>query len=60
MRIPSRALTKEHNRVWRGNRTLDIETVEDARLEALTDVFLCLTSAAICETDFKVILDPQG
>ncbi len=30
--------------VWRGDRTLEIETVEDARLEALTDVGLICTS----------------
>ena len=40
--------------VWRGERTVDIETVEDARLEAPTDVLLRLTSAAICGTDLHI------
>jgi glutathione-independent formaldehyde dehydrogenase len=33
--------------VWRGDRTLEIETVEDARLEAPTDVLMRITSTAI-------------
>jgi hypothetical protein len=33
--------------VWRGDRTLDIETVEDARIEAPTDVLMRITSTAI-------------
>ncbi len=40
--------------VWRGDRTLDIETVEDARLEAPTDVLMRLTSTAICGTDLHI------
>ena len=40
--------------VWRGDRTLEIETVEDARLEAPTDVLLRLTSTAICGTDLHI------
>jgi len=40
--------------VWRGDRTVDIETVEDARLEAPTDVLLRLTSTAICGTDLHI------
>ncbi|TMD42922.1 MAG: aldehyde dehydrogenase, partial [Chloroflexi bacterium] len=40
--------------VWRGDRRLDIETVEDARLEAPTDVLMRLTSTAICGTDLHI------
>jgi threonine dehydrogenase-like Zn-dependent dehydrogenase len=39
--------------VWRGERRLEIETVEDARLEAPTDVLLRLTSTAICGTGHR-------
>jgi glutathione-independent formaldehyde dehydrogenase len=46
--------------VWRGDRTLDIETVEDARLEAPTDVLLRLTSTAICGTDLHIYEGRMG
>src|SRR6266568_8395917 len=46
--------------VWRGDRTLDIETVEDARLEASTDVLLRLTSTAICGTDLHIYEGRKG
>src|SRR2546430_10836049 len=40
--------------VWRGDRTLDIETVEDARLEASTDVLMRIPSTAICGSDWHI------
>jgi len=40
--------------VWGGERTLEIETVEDARLEAPTDVVMQITSTAICGTDLHI------
>src|SRR2546429_5054643 len=40
--------------VWRGDRTVEIETVEDARLEASSDVLMRLASTAICGTDLHV------
>jgi glutathione-independent formaldehyde dehydrogenase len=46
--------------VWRGDRTLDIETVEDASLEAPTDVLLRLTSTAICGTDLHIYEGRMG
>jgi glutathione-independent formaldehyde dehydrogenase len=46
--------------VWRGERTLDIETVEDARLEAETDVLMRLTSSAICGTDLHIYEGRMG
>src|SRR5437762_6938385 len=46
--------------VWRGDRTLDIETVEDARLEASTDVLMRLTSTAICGTDLHIYEGRMG
>ena len=46
--------------VWRGERTLKIETVEDARLEAPTDVLLHLTSTAICGTDLHIYEGRMG
>src|SRR5436309_14082299 len=46
--------------VWRGDRTLEIETVEDARLEAPTDVLLRLTSTAICGTDLHIYEGRMG
>src|SRR5713101_4618559 len=46
--------------VWRGDRTLDIETVEDACLEAPTDVLLRLTSTAICGTDLHIYEGRMG
>src|SRR5436309_2825703 len=46
--------------VWRGDRRLDIETVEDARLEAPTDVLMRLTSTAICGTDLHIYEGRMG
>src|SRR2546428_8109579 len=46
--------------VWRGDRTVDIETVEDAGLEAPTDVLLRLTSTAICGTDLHIYEGRMG
>ena len=46
--------------VWRGDRTLDIETVEDARLEAETDVLMRLTSTTICGTDLYIYKGRMG
>jgi glutathione-independent formaldehyde dehydrogenase len=46
--------------VWRGERRLDIETVEDARLEAPTDVLMRLTSTAICGTDLHIYEGRMG
>src|SRR5438094_3768718 len=46
--------------VWRGDRTLEIETVEDARLEASTDVLMRLTSTAICGTDLHIYEGRMG
>jgi glutathione-independent formaldehyde dehydrogenase len=46
--------------VWRGERTLEIETVEDARLEAPTDVLMRLTSTAICGTDLHIYEGRMG
>ena len=34
--------------VWKGDRTIAIETVEDARIEAPTDVLMHISSTAIC------------
>jgi hypothetical protein len=30
--------------VWRGDRTLEVETVEDAHIEATTDILMSVTS----------------
>jgi len=46
--------------VWRGDRTLEIETVEDARLEAPTDVVMRVTSSAICGTDLHIYEGRMG
>ena len=46
--------------VWRGDRTLDIETVEDARIEAQTDVLMHITSTAICGTDLHIYEGRMG
>src|SRR5947199_437771 len=46
--------------VWRGDRTLEIETVEDARLEAPTDVLMRVTSTAICGTDLHIYEGRMG
>src|SRR5260370_27574211 len=42
------------------DRKLDIETVEDARLEAPTDVLMRLTSTAICGTDLHIYEGRMG
>src|SRR6059058_6445689 len=46
--------------VWRGDRTVDIEKVEDAGLEAPTDALLRLTSTAICGTDLHIYEGRMG
>ncbi len=46
--------------VWRGDRTLDIESVEDARIEAPTDVLMRITSTAICGTDLHIYEGRMG
>ena len=46
--------------VWRGDRTLDIENVEDARIEAPTDVLMHITSTAICGTDLHIYEGRMG
>jgi glutathione-independent formaldehyde dehydrogenase len=46
--------------VWRGDRTLDIEKVDDAVLEAPTDALLRLTSTAICGTDLHIYEGRMG
>ena len=46
--------------VWRGDRTLAIETVEDASLEAPTDVVMRITSTAICGTDLHIYEGRMG
>jgi glutathione-independent formaldehyde dehydrogenase len=45
---------------WRGDRTLAIETVEDASLEAPTDVLMRITSTAICGTDLHIYEGRMG
>lgn len=40
--------------VWRGDRTLEVETVEDASIEAPTDILMRVTSTAICGTDLHI------
>jgi threonine dehydrogenase-like Zn-dependent dehydrogenase len=46
--------------VWRGDMTIDIETVEDARIEAPTDVLMRITSSAICGTDLHIYEGRMG
>jgi glutathione-independent formaldehyde dehydrogenase len=46
--------------VWRGDRTLNFETVEDARMEAPTDVLMRITSTAICGTDLHIYEGRMG
>lgn len=46
--------------VWRGDRALDIEHVEDARIEAATDVLMRVTSTAICGTDLHIYEGRMG
>jgi threonine dehydrogenase-like Zn-dependent dehydrogenase len=40
--------------VWRGDMTIEIENVEDARIEVPTDVLMRTTSTAICGTDLHI------
>ena len=44
----------------RDDRMLDIETVEDASLEAPTDVLMRITSSAICGTDLHIYEGRMG
>ncbi|MEO8971570.1 MAG: alcohol dehydrogenase catalytic domain-containing protein [Ktedonobacteraceae bacterium] len=46
--------------VWRGDRKLDIENVEDARIEASTDVLMRITSSAFCGTDLHIYEGRMG
>ncbi|TMD58340.1 MAG: alcohol dehydrogenase [Chloroflexi bacterium] len=46
--------------VWRGDMTVDIESVEDARIEAATDVLMRVTSTAICGTDLHIYEGRMG
>jgi glutathione-independent formaldehyde dehydrogenase len=46
--------------VWRGDRSLNIENVEDARIEASTDVLMRITSSAICGTDLHIYEGRMG
>ncbi|GLV59715.1 aldehyde dehydrogenase [Dictyobacter sp. S3.2.2.5] len=46
--------------VWRGERELNIESVEDARIEAPTDVLMRITSSAICGTDLHIYEGRMG
>jgi glutathione-independent formaldehyde dehydrogenase len=46
--------------VWRGDRTVDIEKVADAGLEAPTDALLRLTSTAICGSDLHIYEGRMG
>ncbi len=46
--------------VWRGDRTLQLETVEDARIDAPTDVLMRVTSTAICGTDLHIYEGRMG
>ncbi|QBD80374.1 alcohol dehydrogenase [Ktedonosporobacter rubrisoli] len=46
--------------VWRGDMTLNLESVEDARIEAPTDVLMRVTSSAICGTDLHIYEGRMG
>lgn len=46
--------------VWRGDLTLHVETVEDAGIEAPTDVLMRVTSTAICGTDLHIYEGRMG
>lgn len=46
--------------VWRGDMTVDIETVEDARIEAPTDILMRVTSTAICGIDLHIYEGRMG
>lgn len=46
--------------VWRGDRTVAIEAVEDARLEVSTDALMRITSTAICGTDLHIYEGRMG
>src|SRR5260370_751235 len=46
--------------VWQGDSTLDIETVEDARIEAPTDILTRITSSAIFGTELHIYESTMG
>ena len=46
--------------VWRGDMTLEVENVEDARMDAPTDVLMRITSTAICGTDLHIYEGRMG
>lgn len=46
--------------VWRGERNVTIETVEDARIENPTDILMRITSTAICGTDLHIYEGRMG
>ena len=46
--------------VWRGDRILDIEMVEDACIDAPTDVLMRVTSSAVCGTDLHIYEGRMG
>lgn len=46
--------------VWKGDRTVTIETVEDARIEAPSDVLMHISSTAICGTDLHIYEGSMG
>jgi glutathione-independent formaldehyde dehydrogenase len=46
--------------VVRGDKKVNIETVEDARLDAPTDVLMRVTSTAICGTDLHIYEGRMG
>jgi glutathione-independent formaldehyde dehydrogenase len=46
--------------VWRGERNVTIETVEDARIESPTDILMRITSTAICGTDLHIYEGRMG
>jgi glutathione-independent formaldehyde dehydrogenase len=46
--------------VWKDDRTVAIETVEDARIEAPSDVLMHVSSTAICGTDLHIYEGRMG
>ncbi len=46
--------------VVRGTNTVAVETVEDARIEAPTDILLRVTSSALCGTDLHIYEGRMG
>lgn len=46
--------------VWQGDKTVGIETVKDAGIEAPTDILMRTTSTAICGTDLHIYEGRMG